>query len=81
MEFIKTKEDAIKAIVEKLTTPSQIDYVKFSKRLEYAEAETFIEALPELDKQQVYLEIENTVSKYYEPGEDGLSYADLDNMF
>ena len=75
-----TTSEAIEAIILYETLPPQIDYTKpyWDKAVKAGE---FLDALPELDRDEAYEEIRSQVELYNTPGECGHSAAELDAMF
>ena len=58
-------QEAISDIVTLGTLPPQIDYVRPYK-VKAEKAEEFIDALPELEKDLAYQDIDNQIKSYYD---------------
>lgn len=75
-----TKQEAVAAIIQYNTLPPQIDYTKpYERKAEIAS--TYLDGLPEKERDEAYEEIEWQTNLYYTPGECGHSPAELDAMF
>lgn len=75
-----TTEEAIDSIVTYNTLPSQIDYTR-PYRIRSRGAEEYLETLEDSERNKAYDEIEKRIEAYYTENEDGISPADMAELF